>query len=409
MTGFNIFESSTQPIEPVPSETLRDSSLRLLEFQLVREKLAGYATFEIAKELALELMPAYQPDEVAHRQQETTEARRFLDGGSGLDLAEAKDLRHPLQRAALGGILTGEELRDVHDTLRAVRGARGAVLRLKDTPILGDTARNLPVLGDLESELSVSIGRSGEVLDSASQMLKGLRADARAAYQRLMDSLERTVRRMERNNILQEPIITQRNGRVVLLVKTEMKQLLPGIVHDVSDSGATLFVEPMAVVSLGNLWRELRLAEEREEERVLRSLSVKVEAHSNDLLLGLDLIAQLDLAMAKARYAIAINATAPIVVEGNQQYIWLVDARHPLLERDVVPITVKVGDKWSLLMITGPNAGGKTVALKTIGLLTSMAQAGLHGAGQGGDPQPVRRSLRRHRRPAKHPTLPLHI
>ena len=345
---------------------------------MVREKLAVYTTFPPARELALELVPFCEPTEVAVRQEETTEARRFLQRGSTLDLAEAKDLRQALQRAALGGILTGEELLDVHDTLKATREARAAVLRQREMPILGAIAQNLPVLRDLERELAAAIGKSGEVLDSASLPLKELRAEARSAYQRLMDSLDRTVRRMQRHNILQEPIITQRNGRMVLLAKTEMRHRLPGIVHDVSDSGATLFVEPMAAIGLGNRWRELRLSEEREEERVLRSLSAQVETHSNDLLRGLELLAQLDLAMAKARYALAINASAPTMIEGEQQYIWLVDARHPLLEGEVVPITVKIGDRWSLLLITGPNAGGKTVAIKTIGLLILMAQAGLH-------------------------------
>jgi len=350
-----------------------------LEFHLVREKLAGYTTFSPARELALELTPSYDLAEVVRRQQETTEARRFLERGSTLDLAEAKDLRQPLHRAGLGGILTGDELRSIHDTLKATRGARAAVLRWKEEmPILGAIAQNLPVLRDLENELAATIGRSGEVLDSASPGLKDLRAEARSAHQRLTDSLERTVKRMQRHGILQEPIITQRSSRMVLLLKAEMKHRLPGIVHDVSDSGATLFVEPMAAIGLGNRWRELRLAEEREVERVLRTLSAKVEAHSNDLLRGLELMAQLDLAMAKARHALAIKATAPTMVEGNHNIIWLMDARHPLLDREVVPITVKVGDQCSLLLITGPNAGGKTVALKTTGLLMLMAQAGLH-------------------------------
>ncbi len=357
---------------------LRESSLRLVEFHLVKKKLAGYTTFSLARELALDLMPSYEATEVAQRQQETTEASRFLETTSGLELAGAKDLRQALQRAALGGLLTGEELRDVHDTLKAARGARAAVLRQKGAPILGAMAQDLLVVRDLERELVSAIGRSGEVLDSASPALRELRVEARAAYQRLTDSLERTMRRIQRHNILQEPVVTQRNGRMVLLVKTEMKHRLPGIVHDVSDSGATIFVEPMQAIGLGNRWREMRLAEEREEERVLRALSAKVEAHSNDLLRSLELLARLDLAMAKARYALAIRALPPTIIEGEQQYISLVDARHPLLEREAVPVSLKVSDTCSLLLITGPNAGGKTVALKTVGLLTLMAHAGLH-------------------------------
>ena len=371
-------EDSPRSTAPQGPEALRERSLHLLEFHLVREKLAGYTTFYPARELAFSLMPSYEPSQVARRQQETTEARRFLETGSSIDLAEAKDLRQALQRAALGGTLTGEELRDLHDTLKAAREARAAIIRQKNIPILGTIAQNMPVMRELESNLSSTIGRSGEVLDSASPTLKELRAESRSALQRLTDSLERTIRRMQRHGIIQEPVITQRNGRMVLLVKTEMKHRLPGIVHDVSDSGATLFVEPMAAIGLGNRWRELRLAEEREEERVVRVLSAKVETSSSDILRGLELLADLDMSMAKARFSLAVNATASNVIEGERQYISLTDARHPLLKGDVVPITLKIGDPSSLLLITGPNAGGKTVALKAIGLLTLMAQSGLH-------------------------------
>ena len=371
-------EDSPRSTAPQGPEALRERSLHLLEFHLVREKLAGYTTFYPATELAFSLMPSYEPSQVARRQQETTEARRFLETGSSIDLAEAKDLRQALQRAALGGTLTGEELRDLHDTLKAAREARAAIIRQKNIPILGTIAQNMPVMRELESNLSSTIGRSGEVLDSASPTLKELRAESRSALQRLTDSLERTIRRMQRHGIIQEPVITQRNGRMVLLVKTEMKHRLPGIVHDVSDSGATLFVEPMAAIGLGNRWREMRLAEEREEERVVRVLSAKVETSSSDILRGLELLADLDMSMAKARFSLAVNATASNVIEGERQYISLTDARHPLLKGDVVPITLKIGDPSSLLLITGPNAGGKTVALKAIGLLTLMAQSGLH-------------------------------
>ena len=371
MTSFSAFEISEN------STSLLENSLRLLEFSVVREKLAGYTSFSLAVELAMGLAPSHDVTQVSQMQQETAEARRFLDTGSSLDISEAEDLRQVFERAALGGVLSGEELRDVRDTLQAIRTARVEVIRQKDIPILGAIAHGLIALRDLEKDIDAAIGQSGEVLDSASPTLKGLRSETRLAYQQLMDSLERTVKRMERHNVLQEPIITQRNGRMVVLVKAEMKHRLPGIVHDVSDSGATLFIEPMAAIGQGNQWRELRMAEQREEERVLGSLSAKIEVHSNDLLDSLSALAHLDLAMAKARYARAISAVAPNIIEGEGQYMELTDARHPLLGKDVVPITIKVGDEWSLLLITGPNAGGKTVALKTLGLLTLMAHSGL--------------------------------
>ena len=395
----------TPPDSSSPTD-LREEALRLLEFELVREQLARYTTYSQAMELARSLAPSYDAADVSRRQEETLEARRFLDGGLVLDLEEAKDLRGPLQRAALGGVLAGEELRDLHDTLNAFQDARGAVLRGKEMPLLRSMAQGLPVLRELEKEIFRSIGRSGEVLDSASPALRELRSEARSAHQQLQEALERTLRRMERHNVLQEPIITQRNGRMVLLVKTDMKQRLPGIVHDVSDSGATLFVEPTSGIELGNLWRELSLAQQREEERVLRSLSAEVEAHSSHLLRGLDLLAQLDLALAKARYAHAIRGSPPTLIDAEGPYIWLSDARHPLLGKGAVPISLKIGDQWPVLLVTGPNAGGKTVALKTLGLITLMAQAGLHVPAQEaaltlfdgvysdiGDQQSIQRSL----------------
>ena len=356
---------------------LLESSLRLLEFELVRGKLAGHTSFPMSRELARALRPSTDHAQVARWLDEAEEAGRILDRGVAVELAGAADLRPTLQRASLGGVLSGEELGDLANTLKASRQARAALLRQTDVPRLRSMAQEIPPSSELEVEIAGSIGASGEVLDGASPLLRELRSQSRDAQQRLMDSLERTVRRLRRQNILQEPVITQRNGRMVLLLKTEMKHRLNGIVHDVSDSGATLFVEPMGAVSLGNDWRELQLAQEREEGRVLRALSAKVEARVEDLLLTLDLLAMLDLALAKARFARAIHAITPSVIEGDKQYIRLVDARHPLLEGEVVPISVELGEAWSLLLITGPNAGGKTVALKTVGLLTLMAQAGL--------------------------------
>ena len=369
-------------IEPAPPDTgpsldSKEESLRLLELHLVLRRLAGYTTFPVARELALALTPSYRSDEVEHRHRETAEARRLLEAGGHLDMGEAADLRPVLQRAALAGVLRGEELRQIAGTLRAMRGVRGVLSRRRESAILRSAAQGLQGRQALEDRLDRSIGTAGEVLDTASPALRALRVDSRAAYQGLMDSMERVLRQAQRQGILQEPIITERQGRMVLLVKAEMKGRLPGIVHDVSDSGASLFVEPMSVVGSGNRWRELRLAEEREVERVLRDLSAEVESAGGDLLRGVEILARLDLAMAKARYASAVSASPPTFLEALPQCVRLVDARHPLLAPDAVPITVEVGGDGGVLVITGPNAGGKTVALKTVGLLALMAQAGL--------------------------------
>ena len=278
----------------------------------------------------------------------------------------------------MGGSLRGAELRQVADTLRTGHTARQALSSQRHLSRLYPLSQLIPELPALERELDTAINPSGDILDGASPSLRGLRVDARQAYQRLDDMLQRTMRRLQRQGILQEPLITERNGRMVLLVKSEMRHRLPGIVHDVSDSGATVFVEPLNAVSLGNEWRELRLAVDREEERVLHALSEYVAALADDIALMVELLARLDLAMAKGRYSLALSATPPDLEATDRTKVLLRDARHPLLSGSVVPISVQAGDDHPVLLITGPNAGGKTVALKTVGLAVLMAQAGLH-------------------------------
>ncbi|MCZ6866811.1 MAG: endonuclease MutS2 [Chloroflexi bacterium] len=353
-------------------------SLSLLEFPLIREKVAGLTSLPMAREEALALSPSSNADEIAYRQQETQEARRFIEGHGSLDLSGVRDLRPLVQRASLEGPLKGESLREIHDTLRACRNVRSALANRKDLPQLSTLARSIPSLRDLEGELASSVDLNGLVVDDASPALRGLRSRAEEAHVRLTDALERTVRRLRRSNVLQEPLVTERNGRLVLLVKTEMRHRVPGIVHDVSDSGATAFVEPLRAVSLGNEWREASLAAQREEERILRILSSKVGLLGDDILYSLDVLAKLDLALAKGRYSLALNGVPPVFIQADTAYVSLTTARHPLLRDDVVPIDISLGGESSVLLITGPNAGGKTVALKTTGLLSAMAQAGLH-------------------------------
>ena len=234
--------SNALPLDIGPGDSgarLRGESLEILEFHLVRERLAAHTTFPPARELALSLEPSYQSTQVAARQQETTEARRYVERGSSLDLAEAGDLRDVLQRASLGGVLTGEELRQVHETLRVLHRTRSAGIQQGEFPLLGTLVHGLPVLRELEVELASAIGKSGEVLDGASPALSQLRLESRAAYHRLNQVMDRSLRRFQRQDLVQEQIITERNGRLVLLIKAEMRSRVPGIVHDVSDSGAS--------------------------------------------------------------------------------------------------------------------------------------------------------------------------
>ena len=399
---------------------------RLLEFDQVLAQVASYCRTVLGREKVAALEPSEDLLEVATRQQETTETRRFVDGGGSLEFGPENDITELIQRAMLGGLLRGDELYAVRAFARAARYDRDELSRPStssgpsarsgdDLPLLSSLASNIPELGHLDSEIGAAISPAGEVLDYASPLLGRLRAESRQAQNRLNEIMERNLRRFQRSEVVQEPLITQRNGRMVLLIKTEMRYRVPGIVHDVSDSGATVFVEPMAAVDMGNRWREARLAEEREVERVLRHLTNRVGDTGEDLMLALDIVARLDLDVAKARYSAALRATPPVIgddgerphpnplpegegmidappsmregsddgEEAAQRSLRLSRARHPLLlsqskSGDVVPISLSLDSERGVLLITGPNAGGKTVALKTVGLLAMMAHAGLH-------------------------------
>ena len=357
-----------------------DFAGRLLEFDKVREQLVNHTHTVVGAERARSLSPTLDLLDIATRQQETSEAKQYLDDGGGLEFGPDQDFREILQRALLGGLLRGDELFAIRELLRAARFDRTELSRHEEIPLLASIGESIPELGDLERTLSGSISPVGEVLDNASPGLHNLRQDARNAQNRLNDIMERNLRRLQRVDVLQEALITQRNGRMVLLIKAEMRYRVPGIVHDVSDSGATVFVEPMPAIDVGNRWREARLAEDREVERVLRQLSGMVGLSGEDLMLTLDQIARLDLDIAKARYSKVIKAVAPWVSEQevSDRRLRLVRARHPLLTGNVVPVSIDLDRDQEVLLITGPNAGGKTVTLKTVGLLAIMAQAGLH-------------------------------
>ena len=373
-----------------------ERAVSLLEFDQIQERLAGFTRTMTGRERALAVTPSRDLLEIAVRQQETAESRQFLDQGGMLEFGPAEDLRELVQRAMLDGVLRGEELHTVQGFAAAAAHNRQRLSREPELPLLQGIAQTIPDLSPIERAVSAAISPAGEILDHASPALRQLRNDARSTYNQLNDTLQRSLRRFQRRGVLQEPIITQRNGRMVLLIRAEMKSQTPGIVHDVSDSGATVFLEPMPAIELGNRWREARLAEEREEERILRHLSALVGNAGDDLRLALDQMARLDVSIAKGRYSIACRGTAPSIVHPANPAVnrippfqaedtppeaaplRLSAARHPLLSGSVVPISLTMSQDSRVLLITGPNAGGKTVALKTVGLLALMAHAGLH-------------------------------
>jgi DNA mismatch repair protein MutS2 len=370
---------------------MHEKSLTTLEYPKIIERLAGEAAFSASKELALALTPSDDADEVRRRQAFTSEARRLMDLRPDAGVRGAKDIRRHVAAAGRGVILSPADLLDVLATLRASDHVSKLVRRLDgDFPLLRSLAEDLPTRPALEGHIAESIGEEGNVLDSASPELRRLRVEMRSAQQRLQERLGTLVN--EFRGALQEPIITMRSGRYVLPVRAEARGQVRGIVHDQSSSGATVFIEPLVIVEMNNRLRQLELDEQREVERILQQLSDEVGREAPYLQLAVELLAEIDLQLAKARYASLTRASAPRVDMSGRLH--LRQARHPLLTGKVVPIDFWLGedpdgDPVRMVVITGPNTGGKTVALKTVGLLCLMAQAGLHIPAEDGSEVPV--------------------
>jgi DNA mismatch repair protein MutS2 len=349
-------------------------SAELLEFPLIRERLAGYAAFEPSRRLAAAIEPSPDRVVVTRRLDETDEARWLLSERPDVGIGGAHDIESVIARAARGGRLDPAELWAVVETIIAA-GRLVDGLRETDKPLLHALYRAIDPLPALRTRLEASVDQTGEVLDTASPALGGLRRAVRIAHDRLRSRLDALVH-SEVASALQEPIITLRNGRYVVPVKAEARSRVKGIVHDQSGSGATIFVEPMVAVELSNAWREAELAAKAEEERVLDELSAHVAADADALAADLDALARFDLWLCRARLAEELDAIRPTMA--REQVLSLLSARHPGLAGEVVPIDVHLGDGYSALVITGPNTGGKTVALRTVGLLALMHQSGLH-------------------------------
>ncbi|MDW8252705.1 MAG: endonuclease MutS2 [Chloroflexota bacterium] len=374
---------------------MRERVFHLLEFDTIREQLARQTSFSVSRELALALQPERTLPAAERAQQATEEARALLRLKPGISVGSARDVRAPARQAALGGVLEPFVLLDIAATLQTARQLRATLMRLADRlPVLGELASDLVDCSAVEEEIARCIGRRGEVLDSASAPLARIRAELRAAHDHLRARLDQYIASPLGKMVLQEPIVTVREGRYVVPVKADFKGQVRGIIHDVSASGATVFLEPLEIVDLNNRWRELQLEEEREIERIMRRLSAEVGEHAPAIIANVDLLGAIDLQLAKARYAEALGATRPRLVPVRPP--WQLDlrqARHPLLGERAVPISVDLSSDEFVLVITGPNTGGKTVALKTVGLLTMMALAGLPLPAAAGSTVPVFRHV----------------
>jgi DNA mismatch repair protein MutS2 len=367
---------------------LDDRDLELLEFHKIREILAGFTSFSASRELALDLTPLLDEEEVCLRLRQSAEARRLLALSPDTHIGEVVDIREAVKMAARGKILDPQSLLEIQKTLDAVHRLKNRLMNLShELPLLSGLAGEIVALEQVVKNIGGCVSPTGDLLNTASPRLASVRHRMREVRQELLTHLEAIIRSPRGRKIIQEPIVTEREGRYVIPVKVECRRQIKGIVHDVSNTEATVFIEPWTTIDVQNELRELVAEEKHETERILRTLSAEVGAFQSEISQNIELIAEIDLALAKARYAREAKATEPIIVaaggsaeaEGHDPVgvLRLVEARHPLLGKKAVPLSVGIGRDFSVLVVTGPNTGGKTVALKTIGLLSLMAQAGL--------------------------------
>ena len=365
-----------------------EKSLITLELPAVLEMLAAEAVGDTAKEQARALKPSTEPAEVRRRQEETTAAKTMMVVRGSPSFSGVKDVRPSLARADLGGALNTRELLDIARVLQCARLVRGYIAddTVGKTPI-DHLFYALHANKFLEEKISTSISGEDEIADGASPELANIRRQMRAAAARARDSLQKIISSPSYAKALQEPIITMRQDRYVVPVKAEHKGAIPGLVHDISASGATLFIEPMAAVKANNELRELAAKEKIEIDRILAELSADCAEHRDDISADFEILVRLDLIFAKAKLSYKLNCQS---AAGEAGGIVLRRARHPLLDQaKAVPISLELGDSFDTLVITGPNTGGKTVSIKTIGLLAAMNQCGLHIPADDGSNLPV--------------------
>lgn len=358
-----------------------DHALRVLEYEKLRQQLAAHAASSLGKERALNMQPDYTYDRVLANLNVTREATEVVRLRDRLPLGGLTDVRSEVKRAAIGSVLSTSELLAVAAVMYSGRQVKNFFEKLHEDnedlriPRLDEYAERLTKLIEVEQSIRHAIDDQGTVQDSASDRLRGLRTQLRS----FEGSVRSRIDNILRNNakMLSDAIVTIRNDRYVVPVKMEYRQAFGGIVHDQSASGQTLFIEPQAIVSINNEIQEVRLKERAEIDRILSELSDLVGGVADSVVTNLDVLATLDFVFAKVAYGHQLKATEPKL--NDEREIKLNQARHPFIPQDeVVPITVELGEAFTSLVITGPNTGGKTVTLKTLGLLQLMVQSGLY-------------------------------
>ncbi|SHD78523.1 endonuclease MutS2 [Schnuerera ultunensis] len=361
---------------------MNEKTFRVLEYKKIVEKLAEKAESELGKKMVKEIKPSISLEEVEYLQRETKEALELIMKNGNPPLFGIFDISHELKMAEIGGTLNPNNLLKVSDSLRVSRSLKKYMKELKEEetikfPILQGLISSLRALKFIEDEINNAIINENEISDNASPTLRNIRRQIINKNESIRNRLNSIISSPKYKKFLQDSIVTMREGRYVVPIKQENKAYFPGLVHDQSSSGATLFVEPMAVVELNNELRELEIKEREEIERILKELSALVAEEAKNIRNNQNILQRLDFIFAKGKLALEMDGTKPLLNKSG--YIDIKQARHPLLEpKEVVPIDIYLGKGFNTLVITGPNTGGKTVTLKTVGLLTLMAQSGIH-------------------------------
>ncbi len=356
---------------------MEQEAFKTLAYDKIKEMLTGCASSNLGKRLARELLPSSDFEEVASRLAETDEAVLIMETAAP-PLGGIRDISSSLHKVELGAVLDLGELVEVRSTMYAMRNVKYFFRDLAlDVPLLKELARGTEILGELERQLENIIDEHGNIREDASVELRRINRELRSTQSRIKDKIAGLLHSAEYQKYFQDAIVTVRDERYVIPVKLEYRSHFPGIVHDQSASGSTLFIEPMAVVDMNNDVKQLVLAREQEMNRLLKVLTQQISRHREILGANCDILAEIDFTFAKAKLAREMEAARPKL--NDEGHTVLKQARHPLIDREkVVPIDIVLGTDYRMLLVTGPNTGGKTVSMKTLGLLVLMAQSGLY-------------------------------
>ncbi|TJX13028.1 endonuclease MutS2 [Tissierella creatinini] len=361
---------------------MNEKSLKVLEFNKIRDLLIEKAESQLGKDYASGIRPISDINQIRILQEETEEALSLLIQRGNPPLYGINSIAMEIKRVEIGGVLSPSALLKISDSLRVSRGLKNYIKESKEDkspnyPIIENLVESLKVFKHIEDEINNAIINENEISDNASSNLRSIRRQITVKNDAVKEKLNSIINSQNHKKYLQDSIVTMREGRYVIPVKQENRGSVPGLVHDMSSSGATVFIEPMAVVELNNQLRELELKEREEIERILGVLSNLVASESFSIANNEKVLKELDFIFAKGKLALEMKATRPLL--NDKGYINIKKGRHPLLKtKNVVPIDVYLGKDFNSLIITGPNTGGKTVSLKTVGLFNLMAQAGLH-------------------------------